>query len=43
MKPFFIITGDEKININGTQKIMQWTKDNKINFDQCSEPHQIIL
>ncbi len=32
----FIITGDEENQaINGTQKIMQWTKDNKINFDQC--------
>ena len=32
----FIITGDEENQaINGTQKIMQWTKDNNITFDQC--------
>ncbi len=32
----FIITGDEENQaINGTQKIMKWTKDNNITFDQC--------
>ena len=32
----FIITGDEEGDaINGTPKIMEWTKKNKINFDQC--------
>ena len=32
----FIITGDEEGKaINGTPKIMEWTKQNKINFDQC--------
>ena len=32
----FIITGDEEGEaINGTPKIMKWTKKNKINFDQC--------
>ena len=32
----FIITGDEEGEaINGTPKIMEWTKKNKINFDQC--------
>ena len=32
----FIITGDEeKEAINGTTKIMEWTKKNKIMFDQC--------
>ncbi len=32
----FIITGDEeKLAINGTHKIMEWTKQNNIVFDQC--------
>ena len=32
----FIITGDEEhYAINGTPKIMEWTKQNKINFDHC--------
>ena len=32
----FIITGDEeKIAINGTKKIMEWTKENNIIFDHC--------
>ncbi len=32
----FIITGDEEGEaINGTQKIMEWTKKNKIVFDHC--------
>ena len=32
----FIITGDEeKHAINGTSKIMEWTKKNNIIFDQC--------
>ena len=32
----FIITGDEEGQaINGTPKIMEWTKKNKIIFDQC--------
>ena len=32
----FIITGDEEHDaINGTPKIMEWTKKNKINFDHC--------
>ena len=32
----FIITGDEENDaINGTPKIMEWTKKNKINFDHC--------
>ena len=32
----FIITGDEESDaINGTPKIMEWTKKNKINFDHC--------
>jgi len=32
----FIITGDEENQaINGTEKIMQWTKNNNITFDQC--------
>ena len=32
----FIITGDEEGEaINGTPKIMEWTKQNKIIFDQC--------
>ena len=32
----FIITGDEeKEAINGTIKIMEWTKEKKIQFDQC--------
>ena len=32
----FIITGDEESDaINGTAKIMEWTKKNEINFDQC--------
>ena len=32
----FIITGDEENDaINGTLKIMEWTKQNKINFDHC--------
>ena len=32
----FIITGDEENEaINGTQKIMKWTKKNNIIFDQC--------
>ena len=32
----FIITGDEeKEAVNGTIKIMRWTKDNNINFDHC--------
>ncbi len=32
----FIITGDEeKEAINGTSKIMEWTKDQNIIFDQC--------
>ena len=32
----FIITGDEESDaINGTSKIMEWTKKNKINFDHC--------
>ena len=32
----FIITGDEEGDaINGTPKIMEWAKKNKINFDQC--------
>ena len=32
----FIITGDEEGEaINGTPKIMEWTKKNKIIFDQC--------
>tara|TARA_B110000438_G_scaffold301026_1_gene354862 strand:+ start:479 stop:1660 length:1182 start_codon:yes stop_codon:yes gene_type:complete len=32
----FIITGDEEHEaINGTLKIMEWTKQNKINFDHC--------
>ena len=32
----FIITGDEESDaINGTPKIMEWTKQNKINFDHC--------
>ena len=32
----FIITGDEEHDaINGTLKIMEWTKKNKINFDHC--------
>ena len=32
----FIITGDEeKDAINGTPKIMEWTKLNEINFDHC--------
>ena len=32
----FIITGDEENDaINGTHKIMEWTKENKINFDHC--------
>lgn len=32
----FIITGDEENDaINGTSKIMEWTKQNKINFDHC--------
>ena len=32
----FIITGDEENQaINGTEKIMKWTKDNNITFDQC--------
>lgn len=32
----FIITGDEEGEaINGTPKIMEWTKTNKISFDQC--------
>ena len=32
----FIITGDEENDaINGTSKIMKWTKKNKINFDHC--------
>ena len=32
----FIITGDEeKLAINGTPKIMEWTKKNNIIFDQC--------
>jgi succinyl-diaminopimelate desuccinylase len=32
----FIITGDEEdIAINGTSKIMDWTKKNNIIFDQC--------
>ena len=32
----FIITGDEeKDAINGTHKIMEWAKMNKINFDHC--------
>ena len=32
----FIITGDEEGEaINGTIKVMEWTKKNKINFDQC--------
>ena len=32
----FIITGDEEADaINGTPKIMKWTKQNKINFDHC--------
>jgi len=32
----FIITGDEESDaINGTTKIMNWTKENDIVFDQC--------
>ena len=32
----FIITGDEEGKaINGTPKILEWTKQNKIIFDQC--------
>ena len=32
----FIITGDEERDaINGTPKIMKWTKQKKINFDHC--------
>ena len=32
----FIITGDEEGQaINGTPKIMEWTKKNNIKFDQC--------
>ena len=32
----FIITGDEeKLAINGTAKIMEWTKKNNIFFDHC--------
>ena len=32
----FVITGDEESDaINGTPKIMEWTKQNKINFDHC--------
>ena len=32
----FIITGDEESDaINGTPKIMEWTKENKIKFDHC--------
>lgn len=32
----FIITGDEeKEAVNGTKKIMEWTKENKIIFDHC--------
>ena len=32
----FIITGDEeKDAINGTPKMMEWTKQNNIIFDQC--------
>ena len=32
----FIITGDEEGEaINGTPKIMEWTKQNKIKIDQC--------
>ena len=32
----FIITGDEEGEaINGTPKIMEWTKENNIIFDQC--------
>jgi succinyl-diaminopimelate desuccinylase len=32
----FIITGDEENDaINGTYKVMKWTKENKINFDHC--------
>ena len=32
----FIVTGDEENQaINGTEKIMKWTKDNNITFDQC--------
>ncbi len=32
----FIITGDEeKEAVNGTVKIMEWTKKNNIKFDQC--------
>ena len=32
----FIITGDEeKDAINGTPKIMEWTKQNKIDFNHC--------
>ena len=33
----FIITGDEeKDAINGTVKVMKWSKKNKINFDHCT-------
>ncbi len=32
----FLITGDEEnLAINGTQKILEWTKKNNIIFDQC--------
>jgi succinyl-diaminopimelate desuccinylase len=32
----FIITGDEEgLAINGTPKIMEWTKKNNISFDHC--------
>ena len=32
----FIITGDEESDaINGTSKIMEWTKKNEIKFDHC--------
>ena len=32
----FIITGDEERDaINGTSKIMEWTRQNKIHFDHC--------
>ena len=40
----FIITGDEeKEAINGTIKMMEWTKERGIKFDHCIVVNQLLI